>query len=714
MKNIKIALKLPATIVALALVAIVVTGLVANFKASDALHQEAENKLTALGESRKQAISQYLLSIRDDLLALSDNEVVFSALNAFGDGKYAFGEDLKASLQKIYITDNKHPAGEKHKLDDGGDKSSYTSNHQRFHPWFRKFLEARGYYDIFLIDADGDVVYTVFKELDYATNVISGEYKDSDLGNAFRAAQASSKDDAVLFYDFKPYAPSAGAAASFIATPLINSMGDFMGALVFQMPIDNINQVMQISAGMGDTGETYLVGEDFLMRSDSRFSKESTILKTKVDSATVKAALAGKNGVEVTPDYRGIPVVSAYDSITFEGVKLAVIAEIDEAEVQIPVNDLRLFLLVASVIVLAIVSLIGVFFARSLSGPISTMTGAMQTLAGGDLDVDVPAQGRGDEIGAMASTVQVFKENAQRVKQMEAEQEAAAHRAEQEKKEMMTKMADDFEASVGGIVNTVSSAATEMQSSSQSLSATAQQTSQQSTTVAGAAEEASANVETVATAAEELSASISEISRQVAQSSEVAGSAVSEAERTNSQVQGLAKAADRIGEVVSLISDIAEQTNLLALNATIEAARAGEAGKGFAVVASEVKNLANQTAKATEEIGSQIGDIQGATREAVTAIGGISSTISQINEIASAIAAAVEEQGAATGEIARNVQQAAAGTQDVTANIGGVNQAAAETGESADQLLNASGELSTQAELLNAEVGRFLDQVRNA
>jgi methyl-accepting chemotaxis protein len=358
--------------------------------------------------------------------------------------------------------------------------------------------------------------------------------------------------------------------------------------------------------------------------------------------------------------------------------------------------------------------LFGTALTRLIARPISTMTGVMEALAEGNLDVEVTGDGRGDEIGAMAHTVQVFKDNCIRVTRLEAEQVENAKRAEAEKKAAMDQLADTFESSVMGIVQAVTATASQVQTSSQTLSAAATQTSQQSSTVAAAAEQASANVQTVATAAEELSASIAEISQQVARSSEVSNGAVAEAEKTNAQVQGLAHAAQRIGEVVSLISDIAEQTNLLALNATIEAARAGEAGKGFAVVANEVKSLANQTAKATDEISQQIGSIQAETQEAVTAIGGISGTIGEINEIAAAVAAAVEEQGAATGEIARNVSQAAAGTQEVTSNIEGVNQAATKTGDSADELLDSSSELTRQGESLSQEVGKFLSQVRSA
>ena len=273
-------------------------------------------------------------------------------------------------------------------------------------------------------------------------------------------------------------------------------------------------------------------------------------------------------------------------------------------------------------------------------------------------------------------------------------------------------VADDFENTMKVVVQTVSSAATELQVTAQGMESTAHATSDQASAVAAASDDASSNVQTVASAAEELSASIAEISRQVATSTRIAGDAVSEVDGANQKIQGLAEAANKIGEVVALITDIADQTNLLALNATIEAARAGEAGKGFAVVASEVKNLATQTAKATEEISTHINGIQGATVEAVSAIKSIGGTINEINEIAAAIAAAVEEQGAATQEIARNVEQAAAGTNQVSANIGSVTEAASETGAAAGEVLSAASELSVQSEKLSGEMDSFVIEMR--
>jgi len=350
--------------------------------------------------------------------------------------------------------------------------------------------------------------------------------------------------------------------------------------------------------------------------------------------------------------------------------------------------------------------------ARGIGNPIIKMTHVMEVLAGGNLNVEVPDTQRFDEIGHMAKTVLVFKENAHKVEAMRQEQAEADARVMAERKQAMLKLAEDFEASVMGIVKGVAASSTEMQSTAKSMSTIAQATSTQATAVAAASTEASTNVETVASAAEELSASTGEIGARVTEAARIAQKAADESKRTNEIVGKLAISAGKIGEVVNLINDIASQTNLLALNATIEAARAGEAGKGFAVVASEVKILANQTAKATEEIGAQISSVQAETTSAVEAIKTISEVIDQVRDISANIAAAVEEQGSATKEIARNVQQASQGTHEVSANIVAVTEAATQTGTAADQVLATAGELSHNAETLRHEVENFLANVR--
>ena len=368
----------------------------------------------------------------------------------------------------------------------------------------------------------------------------------------------------------------------------------------------------------------------------------------------------------------------------------------------------------ASLVILALAVGAIFFVLYGVIRPLHRMDKAMRTLAGGDLAIDNPDKESDDEIGAMAKSLEVFRENGLEVERLRKEQEEQRKRAEIEKREAMQTLADQFDASVKGVVTAVSSAARQLQGNAQTLSANAEQTSRQSMAVATAAHQASDNVGTVAAATEELTASINEVSRQVSESTRMARGAVEDANRTNATISGLVSAAQKIGEVVGLINDIASQTNLLALNATIEAARAGEAGKGFAVVASEVKNLANQTAKATEEISSQINEMQTVTGSAVDAIKGITGSIQRMSEITATIAAAVEQQGAATTEIARNILDASRGTAEVSSNIGGVTEAARVTGGEAMQTLSAANDLQRHSERLSTEVDRFVSKVRAA
>ncbi len=351
----------------------------------------------------------------------------------------------------------------------------------------------------------------------------------------------------------------------------------------------------------------------------------------------------------------------------------------------------------------------------TVARPMQALGRAMNTLAEGDFSVVLPGLGRKDEIGAVADFVEKFKVLAQEKARHEAEAKAIEeHQAAERRKADMRKLADDFEAAIGEIVETVSSASTELEAAAGTLTQTADLTQRLSISVASASEEASANVQSVASATEEMSSSVSEIGRQIEASTAIARAAVDQAQQTDIRINKLNQAASKIGDVINLITTIAEQTNLLALNATIEAARAGESGRGFAVVASEVKALAAQTAKATGEISEQIGEIQSATAESVAAIKEIGETIGRISQVTSTIAAAVEEQGAATQEIARNVQQAAEGTTQVASSISEVNRGASETGSASSQVLSSAQSLSTESSRLRVEVDKFLSTVRAA
>jgi methyl-accepting chemotaxis protein len=366
-------------------------------------------------------------------------------------------------------------------------------------------------------------------------------------------------------------------------------------------------------------------------------------------------------------------------------------------------------------IILAIALMLGTggwFLATNISRPLRRLTAVTERLAQNDFSVTVGESARSDDIGILGRSIEMLRDRASEAADLRASQEKLQQEAEMGKRQVMIELADNLEANIKGVVQSVASASAEMHGTADSLASLAEEATKKMTIVATASEEANGNVQTVAAAAEELSASIQEIGRQLNNATVISGKAVDQAARTNKIIGGLTNSADLIGGVVKLIHDIASQTNLLALNATIEAARAGDAGKGFAVVAGEVKLLANQTARATEEISQHIAGVQNATGEAVVAIEAITNTIGEINQISSAIAAAVEEQGAATQEIGRNIEQAAAGTQKVSVNISGVAETASETGVEANHVLQASAELSRQSENLGAEVDRFIARIR--
>jgi methyl-accepting chemotaxis protein len=477
--------------------------------------------------------------------------------------------------------------------------------------------------------------------------------------------------------------------------------------------------------------------KDFMLRRDQKYAGELKKSAAEFSKALAAAEIPSAMAVEITlklEKYQkefvawtdSAQQTAGYDASmmkTFRGLEPLIAeigrgverlykqAETSEAAAR---DSVRTWMLVAFGLAVVMVCAASLLIGRSISKALSAMVQAMTRLASGDSAVAIPGLGRKDEVGEMAGAVEVFKNNMIETERLRAEQLAVEQRQAQQRKVEMRKLADAFEGAVGEIVESVSSAATELEASAGTLTATAERSQQLATTVASASEEASTNVQSVASASEELTSSVNEISRQVQESSRVADVAVHQAQKTNHRVGELSKAAARIGDVVELINTIAGQTNLLALNATIEAARAGEAGRGFAVVASEVKALAEQTAKATGEISQQISSIQSATEDSVDAIKEIGDTIGRMSEISSTIAAAVEEQGAATQEISRNIQHAAKGTAEVSSNITDVQRGASETGSASSQVLSAAQSLSVESNRLKLEVGKFLNSVRAA
>lgn len=727
--------------------AAIITGIFATIIAGYLTRENAisasDNKLIAISQARHEALTQWFGGIEADLVSLANDPSTSNALGEFNDGWIALEGDKLSYLQDAYINNNPEPTGSKHDLMFANDGSAYSDVHEAYHPFFKTYLETKGYYDIFLFNLQGDLVYTVFKELDYATNMNTGEWSDTDLANAFRAGIDQGKANAadpITFFDFKPYAPSYGAAASFISHPLYEVDGSLQGVLVFQMPIDTLNAVMQSASGMGETGESFFVGSDRLMRSDARLGETKTLLKQKVEADYITQALEGQSGVAQAQNYRGEETRAAYLPMDYRNNRWALVAEQGVEEIFAPVNKTVRNLTIQVLIVSGLLTIAGLFIGRRLVKPITHVTEKMVAVADDNLNIDVPHTGRGDEIGDMARALEILRDRSKQAEELrkqrakDQEEQAAleeqrrqadakaeldrieAQRVQAEENDLEVRnavrdLADRVEVELNTNIRSMVTQTNALSDSANQMTGNAQSVTQNADEASRNANEALGSAQTVASAAEELFASIKEISRQVSHSTSLTKQTVTTASETRNTVADLEKAATDIQQVVSLISDIAEQTNLLALNATIESARAGEAGKGFAVVAGEVKNLANQTAKSTQDISDRVANMQTVVTQAVSAIDAINTQISEVETVSVDIAGAVEQQSGATEEIARSVNGASTAVSAVVERISGVNEEASSSAGLAKTVEEAS---KTLFEATNEMRTKLISMIRTA
>jgi methyl-accepting chemotaxis protein len=706
--HLNLATKFPLAVVSAAIVATISIGVVNYVQAKRTFLDSRKEILAAVADAQKNKLEAYFASTEEDIRFAAANPSVIEALRAFSVGFLKIQDDRTARLQQGYIQENPFPAGRKHELDAADDGTSYGIFHKKYHPWLRLFARERGYYDLFLIDRDGNVIYTVSKEEDFATNVVSGRWKDTDLGAAFRAARDGRASRTISFFDMKPYAPSHGDPANFVATAVFDDGGDFIGVLAFQMPADRINALVSATHGLGNEGQMYLSGADLLMRTQSALSAEPTVLARRTDIRSVHRALAGETGIDVDVNDRDVLSLVAFAPIDFLGTRWAVIAEQPLAEVEAPFAAMRRTTLLTTLAVLLVVGSAGLFYARVLVRAITRLTGCMTAMAEGDLDVEVPGRDRHDELGGMATSLQVFKEHAIDNRRLEAERHAAEERGLIERRKAIQRMADSVESESRTAVGNLSEHAEDMARVADQMSELTQTTGGNAETVAAAAEEMLRITETIAATAEQSAGSMEEVQRQVTDAAEMTRAAVGQADAADRSIGGLLSAADQAGSVVDLIKDIAAKTHLLALNATIEAARAGDAGKGFAVVASEVKNLANQTARATDDIARQIDDMRTNTRTSAEAVRAVSSVIRRIEEIAAVVNDVVGRQRGATREMTRSIQENAQGAREVTLRIADVSAAARETDALAATVRTAAQTLSRSVAELRTALTRIV------
>lgn len=682
-KNMKIEKKLIVIMLALSLIPALIISVISYTQASDALQEDSFEKLTATKAIKTNQVENYFGQKKSEVYVLSENPLIIESLPQFAEA-----------------------------FKGGMDSSEWKSLDAEYGPLMDDIISKLGYYDLFLIDTEGNIVFTVAKEADLGTNLRTGEYSNSNLASAYSLGNSE-----ISYVDMEMYEPSS-EPAMFIAGPVYKD-GKEIGVLAFQMSVEEIDAIMNERSGLGETGETYLVGEDKLMRSDSRFEEDSTILVKEVDTQGVREGLAGKDDTKIFNDYRGIPVLSSYTLIEFDHFNWVLLAEIDESEAMEATTTLKYLYIASMIIIGIIVAAVAYYFSRTITRPINYIVGITGKIAEGDLTVAIENDSE-DEIGILTESVQQMLFNLKKlIGDIRTSSSLLASTAEE-----ISSSSEEISSVSTGISNSV----VEISKGAAAQSTKSEDVSKVMFDLTEAVQDVAINSQKTAENAKEsneLINGLGTITRELLDKMDSIKAATSDSAET---IMDLDSKSKQIGEIVNLITSIADQTNLLALNAAIEAARAGEHGRGFAVVADEVRKLAENSGNAANQIEDIIHEIQTGTNNAVNsmqhgteevlngaeALNEAANVIERVVESGSTIAgmiqdiaAAAQEQSASIQEISAAIDEVAAISHKSASTTENTTTAIEEQSITMQELAQSAHVLSEMAESLMDTISKF-------